>query len=167
MRLPVLLAACVLTGACGDDTSQPAAATPTATATAPAATAATNEPIGERLSALCEDVNDAGENFDQRTDELASAEKYDELAAYLRESLQTAEPFDEKVEALDPPPDERAAFRRYVEANQRLRRLLADLADAVERRAFGEVQEISRTAEQVSQVRLEAALDLGADECGS
>jgi hypothetical protein len=38
---------------------------------------------------------------------------------------------------------------------------------AVESRAFDEVQEISQTAEQVSQVRLEAALELGADECGS
>ena len=152
---------------CGSSDPQ-ATSTPTrpAEATAATTTSADTEPIGDKLSALCQDVNDEGAEFDQRVDQLASAEKYDELAKYLRASLEKARPFDEKVEQLDPPADERAAFRRYVEANQRLRRLLAQAAGAIERRAFDEMQEAGELAGQVSQVRLDAALELGADECG-
>ena len=139
----------------------------TATATATAAPTSTAHPIGDDLSALCRDWNVKGDKLNARFEQHANAGEWAAAAESLRAGLKVAAVFDRKVAALDPPADQRAAFERYTGTLRRLRALTVELADEVEVGNVEALGDLRTRFDQVRQARLEAALDLGADDCGS
>ena len=71
-----------------------------------------------------------------------------------------------KLESLDPPPPDQAAFTRFVSAINRNESIVRRMGAAARSGDVAEMTALSEAADAETNRRLRAALDLGADDCG-
>lgn len=157
----------ILVAGCGSDpptpTTQPPQATSTPTATI--AATATPVPIAKRMNAICKRWQPRADALNARFRALTNQGEYAAAAGEIRKGEAVQRRVDDQLAELEPPTNQADVFRRYVGARRRLTALLPDLADAVEAADAGRAQDINEQIGRVRQARLDASLDLAADEC--
>jgi len=159
MRTLVALLAVLTLAGCGSTTRE-AVPSPTAPATT------VEDSIEPQLSALCTQYNPTAEKINARIRAHLEAGALDDAADGFKEYLATAAKFDAEVAALDPPDDEAGALRRYRGANKRNRELMREFVGDLEAGDTSTASAIKEDVDRLQQARLDAALELGADECG-
>jgi hypothetical protein len=65
------------------------------------------------------------------------------------------------------PPEDQAAFDRYVTQRRQVQGLTERLIDAVREQDLAETERLGSIGEEARNRRTQAAIELGADECGT
>jgi hypothetical protein len=116
-------------------------------------------------------------DFVQRADAICTAyakatkaearpQAYAQIVAWVGVTLPLYEAALRKLEALDPPSDEREAVRSWLAADRRVARAVHELGDAAERRDFPAVTTAASRAELAGSESRRAAAALGLRVCG-
>ena len=121
-----------------------AAVTTATTTTSPALTPAQ---FITKLNALCRAGNKQQRKANQATTKA-------ELAVKV----------NREIEQLAPPAEDSAAFKRYTTALDRLAGIMSRVADLLN--TGTDFSGLSSLLDQVDRSRVQAAIDLGADDCG-
>jgi hypothetical protein len=91
---------------------------------------------------------------------------YAQIVAWVGTTLPLYEAALRKLEALEPPADDRDAVRRWLAADRRVARAVHDLGDAAERRDFPAVTTAASRVELAGSESRRAAAALGLQVCG-
>ena len=96
---------------------------------------------------------------------LSRPRSYTEVAAYVRQTLPLYEAALRKLEALDPPPRDADAARRWLAADRRVARAFRLLGEAADRRDFPAVTAAVSEAKLAGNQSRRAAAALGTHVC--
>ena len=118
------------------------------------------------LNAICKEGNDQVAGLNAAASEALANSDFAELARTFGEASAAYGEFLPRLDRLDVPAEDAEAFRRYRETLDRQRRLVRRMAIAARNGRTGEIVSLAQAANTEAKQRLNAAVDLGADECG-
>jgi hypothetical protein len=90
---------------------------------------------------------------------------YTEIVAYVQKTLPLYEAALRKLEALEPPPRDAGAVRRWLTADRHVAKAVRDLGDAAERRDFPSVTAAASRAQLAGSDGRRVAGGLGMHVC--
>jgi hypothetical protein len=147
---------------CGSDDGSTGSPSPAADVDTAPATLDHDELVAE-LNSICASGNSKlgklNAEFKAATSEAVAIDILEQSLAIYSDAL-------ERIDNLDPPAADSAAFDRYVTASGRTEAAMRRLVAAGQAGESGEIAALSDALDAETDRRLTAALDLGADECG-
>ena len=167
-----LTALVVLTG-CGGSSSSSSTTSARLAAITEAARHCDPEPcqltpadLAARLDGLCVRGNAAVEQADASFEQATKARDYTKAAAAMESALREFPPYQLAVQGLTPPPQDQAAFTRYVDLTGRIHGLSERIVAAGRGRDTPAVIRLWRLVQEELATRTTAAVDLGTKHCG-
>ena len=170
-----LAVAVIVVAGCGS--SSPSRATESTTTAAAAKTSSakartirTTLSHGEfiaKLDDICKRGNAAAAPYQTEAIRAAHAGDYAKAPTVLQQSSQRTAALKAELLKLTPPADDQAAFGRYKTAVHRIEGLTDRIIRALKASDTAEVTRLGALGDSERKTRTEAALDLGAQHCGS
>ena len=121
-----------------------------------------------RLDEVCRRGNALGDSYTKRMEPLVDANDFDGLADVLEEFFKNEE-FVEivaELEALEPPPEDEAAFSRYLSLQRTLDAAGQEMARFARERDHEEIARVDDLVEKLRKERGIEARRLGLSVCG-
>jgi hypothetical protein len=163
----VAIALLVSLAGCGDDDSSESGATSRTEEATTSAPEVSHEEFVARLNRICEAGNRKAAQLETEFQEATESNNYAQAAEILSQAIKTNEPFIAQFEELTVPPEDQAAFDRYATETRQIAGLNERLVDALREQDPAEIERLGSIAEEARNRRTQAAIELGADECGT